>query len=249
VTTPLVSFGIDSPDPGAAAHWWADSLGWDVVAADDDEAEIVAPSRRPPALVFLRVTDPKVVKNRVHLDLGTDDAADFDRTVARLLAAGARRADIGQGDTTWVVLTDPQGNELCVLEPRGRYRGAGRLAAVVVDAADPPSLARFWAAVTGWPVGYEEGDVTSLHQPDDRPPDIDFVRVREPKRVKNRVHPDVVAVDGDVRSAAEGLLARGARPVDIGQGDGLPWVVLADPEGNELCVLPGDAAPSVVIDR
>jgi hypothetical protein len=157
--------------------------------------------------------------------------------VARLLAAGATRADIGQRDVTWDVLADPDGNELCVLEPRDRYRGAGRLAAVVVDAADPARLARWWADATGWRIGYEAGGVTSLHHPDDRPPDIDFVTVTEPKRGKNRLHPDVIAPGGDVETEARRLVARGATPVDIGQRD-VPWAVLADPEGNEFCVLP-----------
>jgi hypothetical protein len=144
------------------------------------------------------------------------------------------------------VLADPDGHELCVLDPRDRYRGAGRLAAVVIDAHDPPALARWWAEVTGWPVGHEGEDVTSLHQPDDRPPDIDFVRIADPKTGKNRVHPDVLAAGGDVDAAVRELVALGARAVDIGQGD-VPWTVLADPEGNELCVLPPDAAPSVRI--
>jgi hypothetical protein len=245
---PLVSLGLDTPDPSAAARWWAAVLGWTVVATEDDEAQIVSLDGRPPALVFLRVTDPKVVKDRIHLDLGSNDDDDRRRTVDRLLGAGARPVDIGQGDVPWTVLADPEGNELCVLEPRDRYRGGGRLAAVVVDAHDPAPLARWWADVTGWTVGYEEGDVTSLHQPDDRPPDIDFVRVDEPKTVKNRWHPDVVAPTADVDAAARELLRRGARPVDIGQGD-VPWRVLADPEGNELCVLPPAHAPSVVIAR
>jgi predicted enzyme related to lactoylglutathione lyase len=234
----LVSVGIDSPDPVAAARWWADALGWTVVAAADDEAEIAPPGRdREPVLVFLAVPEAKTAKNRLHLDLGTDDADDHRETVARLLAAGATRVDVGQRDATWDVLADPDGNELCVLEPRDRYRGAGRLAAVVVDAADPARLARWWADASGWTVGYEAGGVTSLHHPGDRPPDIDFVTVTEPKEGKNRLHLDLLAPAGDVEAEVRRLVARGARRVDIGQGD-VPWAVLADPEGNEFCVLP-----------
>lgn len=155
----------------------------------------------------------------------------------RLLAAGATTVDLGQRDLPWVVLADPDGNELCVLEPRDRYRGAGRLAAVVVDARDPATLARFWAVTIGWAIGFEAEGITSLHHPGGRPPDLDFVAVPDPKRVKNRLHLDVVAPRGDVTAAARLLIERGARPVDIGQGT-VPWRVLADPEGNELCVLP-----------
>jgi predicted enzyme related to lactoylglutathione lyase len=239
VATPLVSIGIDTPDPPAAARWWADALGWDVVATALDEVKIAPANGRAPALLFLRVDDPKVAKNRIHLDLASQDASDMETTIARLVAAGARPVDVGQRDVPWTVLSDPEGNEFCVLEPRDRYRGIGRLASMVIDSADPSSLARFWAAATGWPVGFEQGGVASLHQPDDRPPDVDFVPVADAKRVKNRLHPDVLATDGDVEAAARTLIELGARPVDIGQGD-VPWVVLADPEGNELCVLPPD---------
>ena len=64
------------------------------------------------------LTDPKVVKNRVHLDLGSTSPEDQAAQVARLQELGARPADVGQGEVPWVVLADPEGNELCVLTPR-----------------------------------------------------------------------------------------------------------------------------------
>ena len=64
------------------------------------------------------MTDQKVVKNRVHVDL-TTSAADRDQEIERLLALGARRADIGQtGKESWTVLADPEGNEFCVIRPK-----------------------------------------------------------------------------------------------------------------------------------
>jgi glyoxalase superfamily protein len=69
-------------------------------------------------LVFVPVADPKVGKNRVHLDLRSATADDQAAQVARLTGLGARPADIGQGDVPWVVLADPEGNEFCVLSPR-----------------------------------------------------------------------------------------------------------------------------------
>ncbi len=137
----FVSVGIDSPDPPASARWWAAALDWSVVVAGADEAEI-APvgDDRLPTLVFLAVPEMKSVKNRIHLDIASDDADDQRRTVERLIAAGATPTDIGQHDVPWVVLADPDGNELCVLDPRDRYRGRGRLASVVVDAHDPAAL-------------------------------------------------------------------------------------------------------------
>jgi predicted enzyme related to lactoylglutathione lyase len=234
----LVSVGIDSADPEASARWWADALGWSVIASAPGEAEVApAGEARVPALVFLEVPEPKTVKNRIHLDLASEDAASQAQTVERLIASGATPVDIGQHDVPWVVLADPDGNELCVLDPRDRYRGAGSLASVVIDAHDPPALARFWAVAIGWTISTDVDGFTSLRHPGGRPPDLDFVAVTDAKVVKNRVHLDVAAPGGDVHAEVDRLIALGAAPVDIGQGD-VPWVVLADPEGNEFCVLP-----------
>ena len=85
-----------------------------------DEAEI-APRDAPrePTLEFLAVPVPKAGKNRIDLDLASAGEDDHQRTVDRLLAAGATRVDIGQGDVPWAVLADPEGNELCVLPSTG----------------------------------------------------------------------------------------------------------------------------------
>src|SRR4051812_24561212 len=97
---------IDAHDPHALARWWAEVLGYRVKDTDDpDEIAIVPVERdRQPALLFLRVPDAKVVKNRLHLDIRADDR---DAEVARLEGLGATRVDIGQtGDESWVVLAD-----------------------------------------------------------------------------------------------------------------------------------------------
>lgn len=76
-----------------------------------------------PDLLILRADDPRVVKNRVHLDFRPDDQ---DQEVARLIELGAHRVDIGQGnEVTWVVLTDPEGNEFCVLRSDASVRASG----------------------------------------------------------------------------------------------------------------------------
>lgn len=109
---------IDTTRPGELADFWQTALGWRRTHADDDEVVLEPPKGSPedgvsPDLLFLRVPEPKAGKNRLHLDLRPRDQA---AEVARLEAAGARRADVGQGaDSTWVVLADPDGNEFCVL--------------------------------------------------------------------------------------------------------------------------------------
>jgi predicted enzyme related to lactoylglutathione lyase len=109
---------IDAHDPAALAAWWAEALGFRVKELEDEGEVAIIPEDRgkDPAILFIRVPDDKVMKNRIHLDLTPDDR---DAEVARLEAMGATRVDIGQsGDETWVVLSDPEGNELCVLQPK-----------------------------------------------------------------------------------------------------------------------------------
>ncbi|HEU5271230.1 MAG TPA: VOC family protein [Jatrophihabitans sp.] len=103
---------IDAADPHALGRWWAEALGWVVVGEDDDELEIRPAPDRMPGLLFVTVPEAKAGKNRLHLDFRP---ADQDAEVQRLLALGAEPADVGQGDVSWVVLADPEGNEFCVL--------------------------------------------------------------------------------------------------------------------------------------
>jgi hypothetical protein len=80
---------------------------------------VIGPDQNAPVgICFMPVTDPKTVKNRVHLDL-TTSATDRDKEIERLIALGARRVDIGQtGNESWTVLADPEGNEFCVIRPK-----------------------------------------------------------------------------------------------------------------------------------
>ncbi|MET0888411.1 MAG: VOC family protein [Mycetocola sp.] len=109
-----------------------------------------------------------------------------------------------------------------------------RLEEIVVDCRDPSSLARWWQAATGWQIVDEDGDGAELAPAPGQTPSIMFIRVPELKRSKNRLHLDWVP--DDQQAEVERLVGLGATQVDIGQG-GASWVVLADPEGNEFCVL------------
>src|ERR1700685_4604964 len=118
----------------------------------------------------------------------------------------------------------------------------------VIDANDPPKLARFWAAALDWVVEEEEGaeevDVSpaGYECPDPVALPIVFLPVPNPKATKTRLHIDLASQSAEHQaSLVERLRELGARPLDIAQG-AVPWVVLADPEGNEFCVLePRDA--------
>jgi predicted enzyme related to lactoylglutathione lyase len=106
---------VHAQDPVALGRWWAEALGWVVVHTDDvNEFEIRPEADRTPGLDFVRLDEAKQSKSRLHLDFRP---ADQDAEVARLVAHGARRVDVGQGESPWVVLADPEGNEFCVLAP------------------------------------------------------------------------------------------------------------------------------------
>lgn len=106
---------VDARDPVALGHWWRSALGWVIVNDDPAEFEIQPQVDRLPGLIFALVAGRKQAKNRLHLDFRPDDQ---DAEVDRLLALGASRVDIGQGEVPWVVLADPEGNEFCVLGVR-----------------------------------------------------------------------------------------------------------------------------------
>ena len=236
----LYSVVIDAADPSGLARWWSEALGWPVTLEEDDEV-VVEPlgdlEDQVPALVFVRVDDPKVVKNRVHLDLATSDDEDQAAIVARLLAAGATRADVGQtGDESWEVLADPDGNEFCVLE--GHYETGNPVAAIALDVVDARRMAEYWKAATGWVEVEDDPEGISLANPNGHRPNLDLLKVPEPKSAKDRIHLDVAPpADADQAAEVERLLGLGATRADVGQTGEETWVVLADPEGNETCVL------------
>lgn len=112
-----------------------------------------------------------------------------------------------------------------------------RLHHVVIDTHDLPGLARFWTQALGWQV-LSERDQEIVIGPDvTAPVGICFMPVTDAKTVKNRVHLDLTTSAADRDAEIERLLALGARRVDIGQTGQESWTVLADPEGNEFCVV------------
>ena len=112
-----------------------------------------------------------------------------------------------------------------------------RIAVVAVDATNPRVVADFWCEVLGWQVAEESDDGISIQSPDGAWPAIDVLPVPEGKTVKNRLHFDLRADGVSTDVELERLLTLGARRVDVGQRPDVTWVVLADPEGNEFCLL------------
>lgn len=112
-----------------------------------------------------------------------------------------------------------------------------RLTCICIDAVDPRPIAEFWSAVLGWPVVDEDEAGISLGDPSQEMLTIDVLVVPDSKKVKNRVHLDLRADGTTFDEELTRLLGLGARRVDIGQGPDVTWVVLADPDGNEFCLL------------
>lgn len=126
MTSKLTELAIDCSDPNGLARFWCSVLDYEVQDEDDGIVTIgpaVVPEGRnrlgpvPPTLTFAHVPEGKTVKNRLHLDVNPADR-EQDEEVRRLLDLGARNAEVGQGEESWVVLADPEGNEFCVLAGR-----------------------------------------------------------------------------------------------------------------------------------
>lgn len=206
---------IDALDPAELGAFWAAAAGLERIPLEDGDGKLVGPS--PQHTIWInRVPEAKSVKHRVHLDL-------YARSVADLEGIGARRVE---ELPDWTVMKDVEDGEFCAFPreepPRDRIHG------LVVDSADPHAQADWWARVYGADVVHREGWSTVEHVPGMPFLTFDFVRVPEPKSVKNRVHWDVL---GDVAE----LASAGARVLRE-RDDEIAWTVMADPEGNEFCV-------------
>ena len=108
----LAALVVDCADPPHLARWWSRLIGGDVEVDSDGDATLRAPTGL--VIDFLRVPEPKTVKNRLHVDLRTSDVA---QATEQVLALGATRADDVYSGGSWQVLRDPEGNEFCLLGP------------------------------------------------------------------------------------------------------------------------------------
>lgn len=238
----LVQVNIKARDEIALGRFWADALGWGMDSEGPGVVNVEPvgfdwPDPTAVCVDVVRVPDPETVRYRAHLDLATTSAAHQAELVAHLRELGATPLDVGQGDVPWTVLADPEGNAFCVLEPRAVYQDTGPVAAVVVHCTDPRAMARFWGEATGWTVHEVSDHHARLRSPQGVGPYLELVRTPE-ETTWTRVHLDLLPDRGtDQAAEVDRLKALGATDADVGQGDDVPWVCLADPEGNDFCVL------------
>jgi len=239
MTARLDALCFDANDPLGLARFWAEALHWDVDDADQDVIGLVPTDGTRFHLDFALVPEAKAAgQNRLHLDLTTTSLDDQEQTVARLIELGGRHIDIGQGpDAEHVVLADPEGNELCIIEPTNKFLAdCGRLGSITCDGSQ--DVGYFWSEALGWPLVWDQDEETAIRAPDGTGPLITWGGPPvAPKTSKNRLHLDIAPpADGDQRAEVDHLISLGAARIDIGQGD-VDWEVMVDPDGNEFCVL------------
>jgi catechol 2,3-dioxygenase-like lactoylglutathione lyase family enzyme len=232
MTSQLDSLTFDAQDPERLTRFWAGVLRREVA----DDGVTLLPGDTGFAICFLPTDEPKTGPNQMHFDLTSSSLENQRATVARALELGGSHLDVGQlPEEEHVVLADREGNEFCVIEPgNGFLADTGTIGALSSDGSQ--AVGYFWSQALGWPLVWDEDEETAIQSPDGGtkiawggPP----VRT---KTGKNRLHLDLAPADGDQAAEVERLTALGASRVDIGQGD-VDWVVMADPDGNEFCVL------------
>ncbi len=234
---------FDCADTLRVATFWGGALGFgsDRDADDPDDGVLLVDSStrtRGVYFSFQTVPEPKVVKNRVHLDLRP--ATTMAEEVARLGDLGATQIRyVAEGHGSWTVMGDPEGNEFCVLRANGEggKRDTRGLDSVVVDSGDWRRVADFWTAALGYrelEAGEDGVEIVGR----DADPMLSFVRVPEPKTVKNRIHLDV-RPSGSMAEEVDRVTTLGATVRGFIEEGGSFWTQMRDPEGNEFCVLRG----------
>lgn len=118
MSTRLVTLCFDANNPLRVARFWAAALRWEIDDETEEEIGLVPTDGTPLPFLFLPVPEPKAGKNRLHLDLVSESPEHQSEMVDRLITLGAQPIDIGQGDASWVVMADPEGNEFCLLRRR-----------------------------------------------------------------------------------------------------------------------------------
>jgi predicted enzyme related to lactoylglutathione lyase len=235
--TRLANLAFDAIDTNRLARFWATTLGWEIGEDNGRDIRVLPTDGTRFVLAFRPVSEPKSTKNVIHLDL-VSESVEHQRAVADgLIELGAQPVDIGQGpDTDHVVLADPEGNEFCIVRRGAFLADTGFLGAIVFEPADP-ATGHFWGEAIGWPVVYEQDGDVAVRAPDRTGPFITFGPPGRSRSAGSRLHLDLAPdTDEDDATAVDRLIALGAG-TRRSRAATVPWVVLADPDGNEFRVL------------
>jgi predicted enzyme related to lactoylglutathione lyase len=237
MTAHLVALVFDANDPARLAPFWAGVLGRQMVDDPDGGIAVLPSDDTGFRIEFFPTQEPKAGLNQMHLHLTSTSLDDQQATVARALGLGGRHLDLGQRpEEGHVVLADPEGNEFDVIEPGNRYLAdCGFLGEVACDGTQ--EVGYFWSEALGWPLVWDQDQETAIQSPAGGTKIAWGGPPVRPKTGKNRLHFDLAPpADGDQEAEVERLVSLGAKRIDIGQGD-VSWVVMADPDGIEFCVL------------
>lgn len=224
----LEAVTFDVADVPAVASFWADLLGREIV--EESGSALLPGDETQVGLRFVGSDMDEVGPRRLHLHLTSSTVEDQQRTVETVLRLGGRHIDVGQeADASFVVLADPGGNALCVIEPGNRFlAGTGYLGEVTCDGTRDVGL--FWRDALGWPLVWDENEETAVQSP------LGGTKVSwggqpvEPERGRNRQRLDLTTTDLTGESGR--LVSLGATRLDARAG----VVELADPDGNEFAL-------------
>jgi predicted enzyme related to lactoylglutathione lyase len=237
MTSHLLALCIDANDRLRLARFWAGVLGWEMADEPDDGLALLPNDDTGFRIRFLSTQEQKIRPNQMHFDLTSASLEGQQQTVARALQLGARHIDVGQlPEEEHVVLADPEGNEFCVIEAGNSFLAdCGFIGALSGDGSQ--DVGHFWSEALGWPLVWDQDQETAIRSPRGGPKITWGGPPLKPKTAKNRWHFDLAPpVGGDQQAEVDRLVSLGATRIDIGQGE-VGWVVMADPDGHEFCVL------------
>ncbi len=225
----LAGVRLDAQDPVRVADYWAALLRGQVAVRADGARVVVPDDEGSVPLVVVRTDAAKTLQNRIHLDLATSSAGEREQLVARALALGGTTADVGQSpDEPHTVLADPEGNELCVIDPGNEFlAGTGTVGAVNCDGTRAVGL--FWSAALGWALVWDQDEETAIQSPRGGSKITWSGPPLMPRGARDRLRLEVSAT-APLTTAIGELTALGARTVRVDEGE----AVLRDPDENEF---------------
>ena len=233
MTVDLVALAVDATDPQHLARFWSRLLDRDLA---EDGVTVLAGGDPGFELTFRPTRLAKTGRNQIHLHLTSTSLDDQQAVVARALDLGGQHLDVGQRpEEGHVVLADPEGNELCVIEPGNAYlAGCGFLAELACDGTREVGL--FWSEATGWPLVWDQDEETAIQSPRGGAKVAWGGPPVAAKTGRNRLRLHVAPVAGaDQHAEVDRLVALGATRLDPGREEG-GAVAMADPDGNEFSV-------------
>ncbi|RBQ16684.1 VOC family protein [Spongiactinospora rosea] len=228
---------FDAKDPSRLARFWAGVLDREPTEDPRDGIALLPGDETGFRLRYAQSREEKTVQNRMHFDLTSTSLEDQRQTVARALELGARHIDVGQRpEEGHVVLADPEGNEFCVIGPGNKFlAGCGFIGALACDGSQ--QVGYFWSEALGWPLVWDQDEETAIQSPLGGPKVTWGGPPLMPRAGRERLHFDLApAAQSDPQAEIDRLVSLGATRIG-GDRHGDGRVLMADPDGNDFCVL------------